>query len=148
MLVGWVLVRRLGLALPPPISVPIASDRGAYLAGLTQFRLGQVYPWVRWFADVVKAASEATVTLFDRVIALLVEWKDRLADVRADSAAHRVVELLPQHPVLSAATVAEQLRVSERAARSALTTLGEHGVLEPFNSVHSTPAPTQLVGRR
>ena len=138
-LVGWVLVRRLGLTVPPPVSVPIAVDRGAYLAGLTQFRLGDADPWVRWFADVVTRASEATVTLFDRVLALREQWRERTGDVRSDSAAHRIVDLLPQHPVLSAATVADQIGVSERAARSALTALAERGVVEPFAPAHSPP---------
>ncbi len=136
---GWLLARRLQLAVPPPISVPIAVDRGAYLAGLTQFRLGEVDPWVRWFADVVKRASEATVTLFDQVLGLHAEWKTRIEDIRVDSAAHRIIELLPHHPVLSATTVAEQVGISERAARSALAVLGDRGILEPFASRHSPP---------
>lgn len=138
-LIGWLLVRRLGLTLPPPVSVPIAVDRGGYLAGLTQFRLGEVEPWVRWFADVVKRASEATMTLFDQVLALREQWRKELSGVRADSAAHRVIELLPQFPVLSAATVAEQVGVSERAARTVLSVLGERGILEPFAPAHTPP---------
>jgi len=138
-LVGWLLVRRLALDVPPPISVPIAIDRGAYLAGLTQYRLGEPDPWVRWFAEVITTASEATLRLFEQVLELIEAWKARLADVRADSAAHRIVELLPQHPVLSAATIAKQIDVSERAARSALATLAERDIITPFTSAHSVP---------
>jgi Fic family protein len=138
-LVGWLLVRRLDLAVPPPISVPIAIERGGYLAGLTQFRLGEVDQWVRWFADVVRNASTATLGLFDRVRELTEQWEVRLTDVRADSAAHRLIHLLPQHPVLSAATVAAELGVSERAARSALAILSERGIIEPFAAGHSPP---------
>jgi Fic family protein len=138
-LVGWLLTRRLDLSVPPPLSVPIAIDRGAYLAGLTQFRLGQVEPWVRWFAEVVTRASEATLTLFERVLDLRDEWAARVADLRADSVAHRIVVLLPQHPVLSAATVAAEAGVSERAARSALAALADRGVLQPFAPRHAPP---------
>jgi Fic family protein len=138
-LVGWVLVRRLGLAVPPPVSVSIAVDRGTYLAGLTQYRLGQVDSWVRWFAGVITSASEATLQLFEQVQDLVDDWRKTLGDVRADSAAHGIVELLPQHPVVSAATVGDQLGVTERAARSALATLAERGIIEPFASVQSAP---------
>ncbi len=138
-LFGWVLVRRLDVVVPPPVSVPIAVDRGAYLAALTQFRLGDVDACVRWFADVVKAASEATLRLFGQVLELVGEWRERLADVRADAVAHRIVDLLPQHPVVSAVIVSSQLAVSERAARSALATLAARGVLEPFAPAHSPP---------
>lgn len=137
-LVGWVLVRRLRLAVPPPLSVSIATDRGGYLAGLTQFRLDAVDPWVRWFADVVSTASDATLGLFERVLDLVTEWEDSLATLRADSTARRVVRLLPQQPVLSAVTVAEHLDVSERAARSALVRLSERGIIEPYVPPHGT----------
>lgn len=138
-LVGWLLVRRLQLTVPPPISVPIAIDRGAYLAGLTQYRLGAADAWVRWFADIITTASEATVGLFEQVLELRGQWKEQLADVRADSAAHRIVELLPQHPVVSAATISAQLDVTERAARSALATLADRGILAPFAPSQSAP---------
>src|SRR5438445_500042 len=51
-LVVWLLTRRLRLVSPPPVSVRIALDRGGYLSGLTRFRLGEVDPWIAWFADV------------------------------------------------------------------------------------------------
>jgi Fic family protein len=131
-LVGWVLTRRLGLTTPPPVSVRIAADRGGYLAGLTRFRLGEVSPWVRWFADVVADAGEAAMALVDAVEELHGRWRDRLAGVRVDAAARQVLPLLPQHPVLTAATVADALGVSERAARSALDTLVNVGIVESF----------------
>jgi Fic family protein len=138
-LIGWLLVRRLGLAVPPPVSVRIAVDRGAYLAGLTQFRLGQADPWVRWFAGVITSASESTLRLVEQVHEQVQGWRQQLADVRADSAAHRIVGLLPQHPVVSAATVSAQLAVSERAARSALATLAERGIVTSFAPALSAP---------
>ncbi len=53
-LIAWVLTRRLNLATPPPVSVRIATDRGGYLSGLVLFRLGQIDPWVAWFAEIVE----------------------------------------------------------------------------------------------
>lgn len=132
-LVGWILVRRLELAVPPPVSVLVATDRGGYLSGLTRYRLGETDPWVRWFAGVVADASDSTVGLLDRVRELNDEWAARLRDVRADAAAQRLVGLLPQHPVISATTAAAELGVSERAARTALSTLAAHHILEPFS---------------
>jgi Fic family protein len=132
MLVGWMLTRRLGLVSPPPISVRIATDRGGYLSGLTLFRLGQADPWVAWFADVVAGAGDAATNLVRAVGELQARWEDRIADVRADAAAHRVLGLLPAHPVLAASTVAAELGISERAGRDALDTLEAHGVVERF----------------
>lgn len=131
-LAGWVLTRRLQLVHPPPVSVGIARDRGGYLSGLTLFRLGDVDAWVRWFADVVAGASEASIALVRAVEELQRRWTDRLASVRVDAAARRVPPLLPQHPVLAASTVSGALGISERAARSALDALAEHGIVTPY----------------
>ncbi len=132
-LAGWILTRRLGLITPPAISVRIATDRGGYLSGLTLFRLDQVDPWVAWFADVVAGAGDAATNLVTAVGELRDRWEGRISAVRADAAAHRVLDLLPAHPVLNASTVAGELGVTDRAGRDALNTLEAHGVVERFH---------------
>lgn len=131
-LVGWVLARRLALDWVPPVSVRIALDRGGYLSQLTRFRLGEADPWVRWFADTVGAAGDATVELVAAVGDLVATWEARLTDLRADAAARRVLAHLPEHPVLSAAVVAEDLGLSERAGRTALEVLAARDVVQPY----------------
>jgi len=138
-LVSWILARRLNLVGPPPLSVRIALDRGGYLAGLTLFRLGEVDPWVAWFAEVVAGAGEASITLVRSVTALQALWLERLAGSRTDAAARAVVTLLPEHPVLTAAVIAAALGVSERTGRSALETLAEVGIVEPFEPARRGP---------
>ncbi len=133
LLVAWILARRLQLATPVPVSVKMARDRGGYLAGLTQFRLGNTDAWVRWFADVVRDAGNATVTLVRDITTLQTQWRDRLASMRTDAAARRVIVLLPERPVCSAQVVAHALGVSERTARTALQDLAERGIVEPFD---------------
>lgn len=131
-LIGWILTRRLNLISSPPVSVRIATDRGGYLSGLTLFRLGDLDPWVRWFAQVVRDAGDATANLVSEVGELEARWMHRLTDMRADAAARRMVAILPQHPVLSADIAAAALGVSDRTCRSALAKLAEHGIVQPF----------------
>jgi len=141
-LIGWILTRRLALLSPPPVSVRIAVDRGGYLSQMTLFRLGQVDPWVRWFADVVGGAGDATVNLVAAVAKLEARWDARLTGVRADAAARRTIGLLAQHPVLASSTVADELGISERAGRSALNTLAANGIIAPFKpSAHPQGRP-------
>jgi Fic family protein len=135
-LIAWVLTRRLNLANPPPVSVRIATDRGGYLSGLTLFRLGQVDPWVAWFAEIVEGSGDAATNLLGAIATLTADWSERIAGVRADAVAHRVLALLPAYPVIGGEIVAEELGVSERAARTALDTLQDHRILEPFAPAH------------
>jgi Fic family protein len=131
-LIGWVLAHRLGVALPPPVSVLIARDPGGYLAGLTLFRLGQLDTWVEWMATALERSSDAAAGLMTRTDALLAEWRRRLGSVRADAAAQQLLDVLAERPVLSAAVVADRLGVSARSGQTALATLAEHGIVERY----------------
>lgn len=133
-LIAWLLTRRLNLVSPPPVSVRIAADRGGYLAGLTMFRLGDVDPWVAWFATTVSDSGTATVNLVRTAAQLQSDWQRRLSEVRMDAAAHRLLAVLPEHPVLSAGVVAAALGVSERTGREALTMLSGRGIVERFEA--------------
>lgn len=134
-LVSWMLARRERVLVPPPLSVLIARDTGGYLAGLHAFRQGRLDAWVGWFADIVRRAGDAEATFVKRIEALLAEWRKALGDLRSDATARKVIEILPERPVLSAALVAERVGVSERAARDALELLSERDMVEPFESM-------------
>lgn len=138
-LIGWLLARRLGLALPPPVSVLIARDPGGYLSSLLLFRQESSDPLVGWFADVVTRAGEASLDLGHRVRVLLTDWEERLHDLRADAAARKVAEQLPAHPVINTALAAESAWASERSARNAISALADHGILSPLAVKGSTP---------
>jgi Fic family protein len=143
-LIAWVLTRRLALAAPPPVSVSMARDRGGYLAGLTQFRLGNVDQWVRWFSGVVRGAGDATLRLTAEIGALQAEWLGRLDDTRGDATARRVVDVLPEHPVCNAQLIAASVGASERAARSALQQLAARDIVERFDpSLRAVGRPHQ-----
>ena len=137
-LIGWLLARRLVVALPPPVSVLIARDPGGYLSGLFQFREGSIDAYVGWFADVVTRAGDASVVLGERIHELLADWDQRVADLRVDAAARSLVGVLPEHPALNVAVVASRLGISERAARDALRTLAERGIVAPVGMRSTT----------
>ena len=147
-LIGWLLARRLGVALPPPVSVLIAQDPGGYLAGLTLFRLGQLDPWVEWLATALERSSEAAGALMARSEKLLDEWRARLAGVRTDAAARGVVAILAEYPVVSAAVVAEKLGISMRASQTALADFGRTRHLDPLlPGCHRPWAANAVLGR-
>jgi len=132
-LIGWMLATRLGVNVPPPVSLQMARDVGGYQAGLTLYRQGMHDTWVSWFADAISHASEESIDVLASVAELQNQWQDAIGDLRADSAARRVCAVLPEHPVVSTATVAGFLDISREAARVALVALAERGVLEEID---------------
>lgn len=131
-LIGWILAHRLDVAVMPPVSVFIARDPGGYLAGMTMFRLGQLDVWVEWMAAAVQHSSEAAASLMIRSEALIQTWQSRMADLREDATARKVVDILGEHPVVSSDLIATRLDVSERSGRVALGALAERGIVQPY----------------
>jgi len=131
-LIGWVLVRRAGVAVPPPVSVVIARDPGGYLSGLTRWRMGDVAGWVGWVADAIGRSADQVGVLVATAEDLRRRWEGLLTGVRADAAAWRVLDLIPQHLVVTAPMVADLLGVSAPTARAAVEALAARGILEPL----------------
>ena len=129
LLISWTLNHHLGLAVPPPVSVAFLRDVGGYLSGLTLYRTVCPDPWIRWFASTVeRAATSATKTLATAAD-LVASWPTRLAGLRADSAARRLVDHVIVHPALDVDAVVGLLDVSRPSARAALIALEQRGVL-------------------
>jgi Fic family protein len=128
-LVARILKQRLAIAIPPPVSAQFARDIGGYLSGLTLWRDDQVDLWVTWFAGCVEQASRSAADTLQAVVDLRRAWEERVADLRADAAARRLVTRLVDHPVLDVATAAGLLGVSDEAARGAMGALEQRAIL-------------------
>lgn len=132
-LIGWMIATDLGVNIPPPVSLQMAQDVGGYQSGLTLYRQGLVDVWVSWFADAVAKAAAGSAEILSAVSELQSTWREATSGVRADSVAHRIVELLPEHPILSSSLASESLNVSAEAARVALVTLEGRGVVSEID---------------
>ena len=128
-LIGWMLHRHLGLAVPPPVSVAFLRDVGGYLAGLTRYRTEGPDAWVQWFASTLEHAARSAASTLATVAAVADSWPARLVGVRSDAAAHALVEQVLRHPARDVANVVDLLGVSAPTARGALETLADHGIL-------------------
>lgn len=141
-LIGWILRSRTGLAYPPTISVELAKERGGYLSGLAQYRGDYVDQWISWFAEAVAAAARSSSDVLRQVERVQDRWREVSKDLRRDSAARRIIELLPAQPVVSTRSVAQLLNTSRQAALNGLVLLDERGILT------RVPGPTSKRGRR
>lgn len=79
-------------------------------------------------------ASDLASSYLDEVVQLTERWRDMLrsaSDPRADAAAWAIIDLLPAHPVITAAIAGAVTARAKAAIHNALDQLADAGVLEP-----------------
>ncbi len=146
-LIGWLLVRRLGVLVPPPFSLVVARDPGGYLSGLTFYRLDQLTRWVQWFAGTLERSANVASSLVVDIEELMARWRERAATVRATGGRPvrtgatfwAVLDMLPEHPVVSAPLVAARFGITGEAARLVLHRFEQLDILSPFELRSGVP---------
>jgi Fic family protein len=130
-----VVLRRAGVAphFVPPVSIVLAARPTSYVAGLVDFREGRVAAWVESFAEACAIAAEHAAKLAHDVAGLQVEWLERLGHPRSDSAAAKIVGLLPMQPVASAPTIRAAVGTSQQQALVGLKALADAGVVRQIS---------------
>ncbi len=126
-----VVLRRRGVAARyvPPVSVILATNASAYIAGLTDYRAGDVAGWCALFATALRTAGDRALALTVRLQELQAEWRERAGRPRRDSTASKILALLPAYPIMNVETARALAGVSDEAARVALQTLEQAGIL-------------------
>lgn len=123
-------LRRAGL-LPGalvPVSAGLLCDLEGYFTALGAFRAGNATPIVDVLAHAVHAGIGVGTALLDELQAVRNSWTDRIR-ARRDSVAWRIADRLLSHPATTAETAAARHGVSPVAARTAMATLLEAGVV-------------------
>lgn len=149
-LIHTVLTRR---GLTPtailPVSLVFATLQDHYLDGLTAYRYqgaGEsvhantaMSSWIRTFVDACVLAAGQARELSEAVVELRRQWADRVAHARsvrgtrtlprANSATARLLDMLPEAPVVTVRSLAEILNVSANSAATAVEELVDAGIL-------------------
>jgi Fic family protein len=128
MLLQHLLVRRLDLATPVPISIPWSWDTDAYIDGLRSYQSGDLNTWIKVAAAAIARAVDWMHRAADEIEALLTDLRSETR-TRGESVAASVVNDLPRYPLVDAPSVAERYGVSRQAAYGALIRLSQAGVL-------------------
>ncbi len=137
--VGRVLIhlvlRRRGVApsFVPPVSVVLAARPDLYIAGLVGYRQGQIEEWISSFASACSLAAEMSLELANAVRDLQTQWLG-IVRPRAGSAAALIINALPAQPVMTAMTARSAIGVSHEAARLALASLEQAGVVRELSN--------------
>jgi Fic family protein len=127
-----VVLRRRGLtpSFVPPISLVLATSAGRYVSGLTEYRQGLVGDWVQLFSTTAIEASEQAQAFANAIAGAQESWYERAGSPRRDSAAARLIRLLPANPVLDVNSAAALLATSTQAARLGLGALESAGIIK------------------
>jgi len=130
-----VLLRRRGIApvFVPPISVVLAARPHAYVDGLVGFREGRLDAWSASFADACARAAGMSVDLAERVADLEGAWYERSGRPRRDSAAARIIRVLPAQPITSASTIRAAIDARHQRALEGLKFLANAGVVRQIS---------------
>ena len=129
-----VVLRRRGLAprYVPPVSLVLAADAKAYIAGLMSYREDHLADWILLFAEAIERASAKASELARRLAELQERWRERAGRPRRHSSAEALIVELPAHPIVTVATAQKVLGRSKQAVNEAIAGLAEKGVLHPI----------------
>lgn len=149
-LIHTVLTRRgLTNAAVLPVSLVLATIRDRYIEALNAFRYDgpadgdeatvAFRAWITTFVDAAYLAAGEARRLSAEVAELRESWREQVAAYRqdsgvrtvprSDSATARLLDLLPEAPVVTPRTVQKILGVSHPAAGGALEELSRSGIL-------------------
>lgn len=133
------ILRRRGLAshYVPPISPVLASNYDTYIAGLTAYRERRDDEWCGVFARAAGLAADGARSLAGEIDRLKTRWTERAGTPRAGSAAAKLIELLPSHPVFHLKSATEFLEVSDEAARLGIDRLEKAGIVKEITKRRS-----------
>lgn len=128
MLLQQLLVRRVELASPVPVSVHWSRDTERYVAGLRAYQESDTNSWLEFFSLSVVEAVDWMAEVSERVSLLLADFRRRV-DTRGESVTAQVIDDLPTHPIVDTPTVAERYGVTPQSAHAALERLAAAGIL-------------------
>jgi Fic family protein len=135
------ILRRRGLApnFVPAVSLILATNAGAYIAGLASFRYdapaddplaaAAAIQWIDVFVNALLRACADATAFADQLDTLEERWRDAVSPVRRRSAADLLLSALPSIPILTVETAAEAIGRSRKRTNDAVNYLHERGVL-------------------
>ncbi|MEE6281580.1 Fic family protein [Georgenia sp. MJ170] len=110
-----------------PVSAGLLADVDGYHRALTAYREGDAGPIVQAFADASLRAVGNSRQLIAEIDTIRTDWRARL-DVRRDSNAWKLLDVLAHRPVLDSATAARELGVKQPNVYPPLRALVEAGI--------------------
>ncbi|MDR7110919.1 Fic family protein [Microbacterium trichothecenolyticum] len=112
-----------------PISAGLLVDVHRYFTALSDYRAGDAGPIIRDFANASRIAATTGTQLVDDLVEQLDESREKMAGIRADAAAWKVLPTLVGQPAVNLKYLKSALGLGEMAALRALDALTAREVL-------------------
>jgi Fic family protein len=130
-----VILKRRGMAsrYVSPISLVLAAQRRTYIAGLMEYREGDINDWVSFFADATRDSAAEANRLAGQIEELGFDWIERLGRPRSDAAVRQIITVLTAYPVIDSGIATRVTGKSAVAATNALNQLEQAEVLAKVN---------------
>lgn len=140
------VLQRRGLVESPilPVSMVLGTWSDRYVQGLTRFRdtgaeSTGVHDWLEVFIRAAGDAADQARRIADELGSLRTDWRDRVEAhrrgqgktraLRTDSIEWKILESLPDHPLLTAQVAADIFESTRTSTGKALDNLVDAGVL-------------------
>ncbi|PPF79216.1 Fic family protein [Subtercola sp. Z020] len=128
-LIGAILRRRgYTRTTTPPIASALAVDQGAYFGLLDRYRAGDPLPIIQTLARATRISSEEAIRSVGEINHLPAEWRNAV-QARSNSAVTRLLDLLMDHPVISAEQAEDLTGAPTSSVYTALDRLEAAGIL-------------------
>ena len=139
------IFRRRGLTqrVTPPVSLVLATRARDYLEGLRATAyvgdpsgaaaVEGTNRWLGIFAGACARAAADAMGFEERIARIQDGWRDRVRPVRADSAAMRLIDVLPGAPVLTIAAAAKTIDRTVQATMLGVQRLVDAKILTPID---------------
>lgn len=122
--------KRLVTSTTAPVSAGLLRETERYFDALDTYRTGDARPIVERFADAARYAASSGARLVDDLAAQLEESRTRMAGLRPEAGAWKVLPHLVAQPVVNARYLVDALSMNDMGAQRALAALTSAGVLE------------------
>jgi Fic family protein len=134
------------------LSAYFEERRSEYYEALSEGRRsGDLKPWIRLFLDAIAVQSVDAAKRADELTKLEAEFRRRIASSRS-RVSHLLVDLLFTNLYVTAATVAERLKVTPLSARASIGDLEKRGILKEitgrkYGRVYAAKEIVQILDR-
>ncbi|MEG1913433.1 MAG: hypothetical protein RR091_13215, partial [Cloacibacillus sp.] len=116
-----------------PISAGLLHDIEPYMEALDAYHEGEIEPIVGLLIDALELAVVVGSHIASDVDEILAGWREHTTQ-RKGSAIYQLPALLVEQPVVSIASVADKLKISDRAARSLVEIACDRKILTKIGS--------------